>query len=442
MGTLPDLSTLAAELVPESVRRIRHAVAAMGPGPLTEAGLRKHVFPLFSRALAGSENRDEIYFANHSLGRPLDALADDLAEYSTVWYDQMDGAWTAPGGWVAECDAYRAKVARLLGCARPDAVVPKTSAGQGLRAVLNALPPKHPDGVLRVVTTRGEFDSIDFILKIYAKKHRAEVTWVEPDAEGMFHVEHLLGSLSAQTDLVVVSRVFFATGQVLGGVDDLIAGARAKGTMTLLDCYHAAGVIPVGFDALGADFAIGGNYKYTRGGAGACWLAVRAGLLRGPDDPQAEPDGLFTLDTGWFAKRDTFSYHRTDEPELQPGGDAWLEATPPVATYYQARSGLELTLALGVDRLRNYSLGQQRRLIDALADRGVRVKPVEPRGAFVLVPVADGHKAQAALKAAGVNADARPVPGTGTQCVRLCPDVLNSTEELDRAAEIVARVLA
>ena len=258
----------------------------------------------------------------------------------------------------------------------------------------------------------------------------------------MFHVERLLGSMSAQTDLVVVSRVFFATGQVLEGVDELVAGARAKDAMTLVDTYHAAGVIPVGFDASGADFAIGGNYKYTRGGAGACWLAIRAGLLRSANDPQPEPGGLFTLDTGWFAKRDTFSYHRTDEPELQPGGDAWLEATPPVATYYQARSGLELTLALGVDRLRAYSLAQQEHLIGALTSRGVRTKRVEPLGAFVLVPVADGHAAQGELKNAGINVDARPVPGTGTHCVRLCPDILNTADELDRAAQVVARVLA
>lgn len=426
--------TTADGLPPVSIRRIRDAAARFGTAPLTEEGLRAHVFPLFSRVLG----RDEIYLANHSLGRPLDVLADDLAEYSRPWFNDLDGAW---GPWIAECGAYRARVAGLIGCAQPDAVVPKTSAGQGLRAVLNALVPKNPDGVLRVVTTRGEFDSIDFILKTYAKKGRARVTWVEPDSEGMFHVEHLLGPLSAQTDLVVCSRVFFATGQVLEGVDELIAGARTHGAVTLLDTYHAAGVIDVGFDACGADFAIGGNYKYTRGGAGACWLAVRAGLLRGPDDPQPGDDGLFTLDTGWFAKKDTFSYVRSDEPELQPGGDAWLEATPPVATYYQARSGLELTLALGVQRLRAYSLLQQQHLIGALAANGVSVKPVESRGAFVLVPVADGDAAQTALKAAGVNADARPVPGTPTHCVRLCPDILNTTDELDRAAGVVARVL-
>jgi len=428
---MPDPAPSTTDPIPESVRRIRDAVRAMGPGPLTEGGLRAHVFPLFSRVLA----RDEIYLANHSLGRPMDAVADDLAEYTDLWFDRLDDAW---GPWIAECDAHRARIAQLIGCARADAVVPKTSAGQGLRAVLNALPSPRP----RVVATRGEFDSIDFILKTYAARGRAEITWVEPDAQGMFHADAIVEAMSARTDLVVCSGVFFATGQVLDGIPRITGAARAHGARSLLDVYHAAGVLPIGFDESGADFTIGGNYKYTRGGAGACWLAVREGLLRGADDPMPGPDGLQTLDTGWFAKRDTFSYARSDAVETEPGGDAWLEATPPVATYYQARSGLELTLALGVDRLRAYSLIQQPYLIDALGSRGVKTKPVEPRGAFVLVPVADGHEAQRALKAEGVNIDARPIPGTGTDCVRLCPDILNTTEELDRAATIIARVLA
>ena len=45
------------------------AIAALGPGSLTEAGLTAHVAPLFSRARA--ESPGTIYLANHSLGRPL-----------------------------------------------------------------------------------------------------------------------------------------------------------------------------------------------------------------------------------------------------------------------------------------------------------------------------------------------------------------------------------
>ena len=96
--------------------------------------MRAHVAPLFSRVLAA--HRDRIYLANHSLGRPLDATEDDVREGLAAWYARLGDAWDA---WNAEMAAFRARLAALLGAPRADCVVPKTSAGQGLRAVLNTL---------------------------------------------------------------------------------------------------------------------------------------------------------------------------------------------------------------------------------------------------------------------------------------------------------------
>ena len=73
--------------------------------------------------------------------------------------------------------------------------------------------------------------------------------------------------------------------------------------------------------------------------------------------------------------------------------------------------------------------------------QGVSTWDHHPRGAYVLVPVEDGFGTARALKDAGVNVDARPVGGTERECVRLCPGILNTVEELERAAGIVGRVL-
>jgi kynureninase len=396
---------------------IESAVDALGSDALHEAALVRHIHPLFSRVLA----RREIYLANHSLGRPLDQTADDVREALDAWYTDMDDAWMA---WMAEIDAFRARTSRLIGCARADAVVMKTAAGQGLRAVLNALPAQTP----RIVATRGEFDSLDFILKVYRERTRAEVRLVDPDDRGVFHVEHLCREVERGADLVIVSHIVFATGQIMTGLEQLVACAHRAGALVLLDTYHSAGVIPVEFDALGVDFAIGGSYKYLRGGPGACWLAIAPHVL------ESHP-ALRTLDTGWFAKRDTFSYRRTERPEWKDGGDAWLESTPPFLTAYQARAGQQLTLGIGVERLRAYSLRQQAELAGVLASLGVPVRELPNRGAFLLVPTEDAAAACDRLKHAGVNADAR------NGCVRLCPDILNTQDELDRAAAIIARVI-
>ena len=346
------------------------AVARLSPGPLTEAGVRAHVAPLFSRVLAGGQGR--IYLANHSLGRPLDVMEDDVREALAAWYARMGAAWDE---WQAEMEAYRARLAALLGAPRADCVVPKASAGQGLRAVLNA-----HDGVPRVVATRGEFDSLDVILREYARRGRIELALVAPREDGLFDAADLRAAIVPGTALVVVSQVLFQTGQVLPDLTAIVARAHAAGARVLVDVYHSLGVFPVDVAAMDADFAVGGAYKYLRGGPGAAFLYVHPRVLDGDLRP---------LDTGWFAKEAPFAYARPDPPRYGAGGDAWLESTPAVLPFYQARSGQAFTLALGVARLREYSLARQRALVAALAERGVTaLGGAEDRGAFVVVPFA------------------------------------------------------
>src|SRR5947209_19789044 len=104
---------------------------------MTVEKLREDIWPRFSRVMA----RDEIYLANHSLGRPLDRMSSDVANALDLWYSRMDDAWDP---WLAELNLWRSNVANLIGLSRPDGIVPKTAAGQGLRAVLNAFPHERP----------------------------------------------------------------------------------------------------------------------------------------------------------------------------------------------------------------------------------------------------------------------------------------------------------
>ncbi|MDQ2964181.1 MAG: aminotransferase class V-fold PLP-dependent enzyme [Pseudomonadota bacterium] len=399
-----------------TVAMIERAVAGLGDGPLTEATIQMHVAPLFSRVLA--RRAIAIDLANHSLGRPLDATAVDIAEAVALWQQRLGDAWDA---WLGEMRAHRTRFARLLGAPRDDCVVPKTSAGQGLRAVLNSY-----DTVPRVVATRGEFDSVDVILRQYALRGRIALSLVEPRADGLFAADDLLAAARARADLVVVSHVVFNTGQVLLELPALIAAAHAGGARVLLDVYHSLGVCSVDIEALDADFAIGGSYKYLRGGPGACFLYLHPRHLDG---------SLTTLDTGWFAKREPFAYQRPDPPQLAAGGDAFLESTPAILPWYQARAGQVFTLAIGVDRLRAYSLSQQQRLIALLRERGVDAEGgTAERGAFVIIR--DPHAVELALvlQERGVHGDARGI------YLRLCPDVLTTDAELVAAAEIHAAV--
>src|SRR5574337_943845 len=354
----------------------------MSAPSFTEEQLRRDIRPRFARVLA----RSGIDLANHSLGRPPDRMAEDVAAAVDTWYRDLDGAWDI---WLDGRERFRSLVARLVGAPRADCIIPRASAGQGLRAVLNALP-----GEPRVVATDGEFA-----------------------AEG--------------ADLLVLSTVMFQTGEVVTDLARRVADAHRAGARVLLDVYHHAGALPLDLAALDADFAIGGSYKYLRGGPGAGWLYVRPDLT----------DHLRTLDAGWFAQDQPFAWTRSDPPPqwptLAPGGDSWLEATPAVLAPFQALAGLEFTLEMGVERLRAHNLWQKQILADLLARQGIQARGAgEDSGAFLTVPHAEAARLVAGLRTRGITTDARG------RHLRLGPDLLNSDDDLARAAAALGEVLS
>ena len=216
-------------------------------------------------------------------------------------------------------------------------------------------------------------------------------------------------------------------GQAVDHLEQLADACHSIGARLLVDSYHAIGVFPVDIAAMRTDFAIGGSYKYLRGGPGSCFLYLSPDILA---------SGLRPLDTGWFARENTFGYERHDPPLLRAGGDAFLESTPPVLTYYQARSGQQFTLAMTVDRLRAYGQRQLSRLKFYLADAGIKaIGGDADHGAFLSVHHTNASNLAQKLAACNVITDARG------EWLRLCPDCLTREEELRTAASVLHRAL-
>ena len=393
------------------------AVSALNNRPLTEDLITQHLHPLFKQTL--HESASHIYLANHSLGRPLDKTREDINSAINAWYENVDSVWEL---WSKRIDGYRHQIADLIHAPNLDCIVPKNNAGQGLRAILNCF-----DEKICVLTTCDEFNSLDFILRNYQLRNRIELIKVAPKKDGYYTTEELVQSINKSTHLIVISLVLFTTGQLLDRLAEIVDVAHHQGVFVLADLYHAAGTVPVNVSSLNLDFAVGGCYKYLRGGPGACYLYIHPRHLDG---------SLRTLDTGWFAQPKPFSFHRPDSVEFAQGGRAFYESTPAVLTHYQAKAGLEFVLALGVQRIRNYSLYQQNLLCAQLSKHGIYVNENrEKHGAFIALPHQNAEQISKQLLKEDIITDARE------GYLRICPDILNTENELKIASSKVAEFI-
>ncbi|MBA4294247.1 aminotransferase [bacterium] len=380
--------------------------------PLTPQEIQTQIAPLFTR-----HNPNGIYLANHSLGRPLDATHDKINEYLDHWYSDLDDAWEP---WLQTLDSYNAKVKSLIRLPDPGSVVLKTSAGQGLRAVLNCFPQR----TLNIVTSSLEFDSIDFILRTYEAQGLVKTNWVNPqptEPVPTLTADDFIAQITPQTDLVIISVVNFTTGQLFPDLDKVIAHAHSNEALVLLDTYHSFGVIDQPWPD--ADFAIGGSYKYVHGGPGSCWLAI------------ANPQAHQTLDTGWFAKKELFGYART--ADRAEDHRAWWESTPPIIQAYQALPGLEYLEHFTVEKLRATSLAQQAQMSQIFRDHNIPIfEPEDPTqfGAFSLLPAENHKEIVNHLKQNNIKVDSR------NGFVRFGPHPLNTTEEFALVAQTLSKM--
>jgi kynureninase len=94
-------------------------------------------------------------------------------------------------------------------------------------------------------------------------------------------------------------------------------------------------------------------------------------------------------------------------------------------------------VAIGVPRLREYSLAQQRLLVGLLGERGVRAEGgSDARGAFIIVRSGQARAWAGELERRGVIVDSRG------NILRLCPDLLSTQAELARSAVRLGEIAA
>ncbi len=142
----------------------------------------------------------------------------------------------------------------------------------------------------RIVTTDGEFHSLRRQFDRLAEEGVEVVR--TPSAPAASVAERLIAAADDRTAAVMVSSVFFRTGQMAEGLGDVLEACRKVGAEMLVDVYHSLNVAPFSIrrERLRGAFVAGGGYKYCQMGEGNAFLRFPADCVMRP------------VVTGWFSE--------------------------------------------------------------------------------------------------------------------------------------------
>ncbi|MBI2780949.1 MAG: aminotransferase class V-fold PLP-dependent enzyme [Chloroflexi bacterium] len=339
------------------------------------------------------------YLDTATYGLPPDPTLLAMRAAEEAWQSGT-GVWVE---WDREAERARAAFGRLIGAAAARvALMPGVSVGVGLVAA--DLKPGD-----RVVMPAAEFTSVMFPLLV-ARERGVEIVEVDD-------IDRLADAITPGTTLVALSLVQMQTGRVLP-VAEIVERAEAVGAQVLLDATHGVPFVPLGDVIDRIDYVVVAAYKHLLCPRGVAFLAVR-------EDHIGRLPPIFS---NWRSSDAPYS-HFFGGPLALAGGAAQYDVSFGWITWIGAAASLELL----VDWQAAGALDESVALARDLAGR---LEIPWGGGTLVCPPIDDPDRVRAALAEHRLKAAFR---GTA---LRLSTHVYNDTADIDRAAAIVAPLLA
>ena len=368
-------------------------------------------FPILERS---------VYLINNSLGAMPRGVRRELERYAAAWDERGVRAWHE--GWWEMAVETGDLLAPILGVS-PGEVTMHQNVSLATAVFLSAL--DYPGERNRIVYTDLDFPTLMYVLEGERRKG-AEIVTVPSDDGISVPTERLLEAIDERTRLVPISHVLFRSGW-LQDAERIAARCREVGALLLLDVYQSAGAVPIRLAEWGVDAAVGGSVKWLCGGPGAGYLWVAPHLLQ-----TLEP----TV-TGWMADEEPFAFRAGP---IRHAESAWrlLNGTPNIPALHACRPGYRILAEIGVERIRERSLGLTRTLIDAADVENLEVRtPREDahRAGTVTLWHPAAERLSQQLLERDVLCDFRPDAG-----IRLAPHFYNSVEECTSAVSTLGEL--
>ena len=361
------------------------------------------------------------YLISNSLGAMPRAVYDRVHDYAESWATRGVRAWEE--GWWDMAVSVGDKLGTIIGSGPGEISLHQnvTLTQAVISSCFDFSGPRN-----KVVLTDLEFPSVVYFY-MEQRRRGARVELVKSEDGIHVPLERFLAAIDETTLLVPISLVLFRSATIVD-VKAIIERAHKVGAHVILDCFQAAGTVPVNVRELETDFAVGGVLKWLCGGPGVAYLYVRPDLRK----------RLSPSLTGWLAHQRPFNFE-VGPMDAREDSYRFLNGTPHIPALYACQPGLEIIAKAGIEQIRRKSMQQTARLVEGALRRGWRVntpRAAAERAGTVSVECPHAQEVKDELIARNIMVDYRPGAG-----VRLSPHFYNREDEIDFALAQIEEIL-
>ncbi len=276
----------------------------------------------------------------------INVQLNDVAAYGSAHYQD----------WVDTKDRCRTLIAEMLNV-RADQVAFLRNTSDGIASIANGLKWRTSDNI---VSFANEFPANFYPWRRIRDEFGVELRLVD-EVDGRFETDELIGLIDANTRVVAISAVQYASGFRVD-LTRIGRAARAVDALFCVDIIQGFGALPFDLPAQFVDAACGASHKWLCApeGCGMIYLSDRA-----RERVQPTLVGWISVETPWdFVDR---------EQQFKPTVLAWESGTGCSSLFYGLEQCLKLLRETGAAKIESHLTDLTDNLCDSLAGKDYEI---------------------------------------------------------------------
>ncbi len=243
------------------------------------------------------------------------------------------------------------------------------------------------------------------------------------ERRGRIDLDEFIGLIDANTKLVSISAVQFASG-FRADLERIGTAARTVDALFAVDIIQALGTMPFDLEAQKIDIAAGASHKWLCApeGGGILYLSERARERVAP-----------TL-VGWISVENAWDFEDSEQ-EFRPNALAWESGTGAASLFYGLEQSAKLLFETGAERIEKYLEELSDYLCELVAGKNYEIISSRAPGEKSQIVCLRNNNGLTSNETAAELAKAGVIVSPRGDRIRIAPHFFNNTRDIERLAE-------